>query len=118
MDYTTAFQQIGTDAAALYRAWDIYKQVFCDYIDAVVKALEHLGEALSEAFCNNNYIPPDIDGNHMEDLLEIEYTCRNQSGYTFEKERKPLRGLLRHKPVCYSYIPITRRNLPYQQRAY
>lgn len=119
MDLATAFQKVAIDAATLCRAWNTYKQVFSDYVDAIIEALEPATKALTEAFCIDSYIPPELDGERIEKLLkQAEDICCNQAGTHWQRDRKSLRGLPRHEPIYYNYIPRIPRNLPYQRRTY
>lgn len=120
MDLTIAFQKIGIDAAALCRAWEAYKQVFSDYMDAVIEALEPAAKALSEAFSIDIFTPPpSLDSERVEKFLKrAEDICPKQAGTYRQKEKKSLRGLLRYEPNYYNYIPKIPRNLPYQRRAF
>lgn len=87
MDYRTAFQSIGIDAATLYKVWNAYQKIFSDYIEAVVEALESaVANTFNIAFCVDDYPTPIIDPREAKRLLKrAEDICRNQAGLRQKK---------------------------------
>lgn len=116
------YDDILSAVVALFRAFETIKQTFVDYMNMIVEASTAMAETSVTTVCDYDSAyerAKAISLGEYEKLSDgSEDTCHKSSGIPIRKLVIPYHSSLRNEVNRYNYIPRTRRNQPYQRRAY